>query len=788
MRFLIIFVISLMLITAGCGGGGNKAFELTPMYPEKLNQFADTLEAEAMLISGEGASGILSYPAKGTLSDGVWTFDIKSINGADLTGAYLKVEFNITTASLAGIAILRMQLDSPNGCALTASESQYDFSIDDDGDGLVNIDELISGADPKDPDTDGDGVFDGVDAFPSLSDEWSDIDSDGIGDNSDDDIDGDGLTNHDELLFGTDPRLFDTDKDGVGDGDDICPVHTDPDQNDADGDGRGDVCDDDSDGDGLSDAQEDALGTDPHKLDTDGDGLGDGTEVNLGSNPLSTDTDKDGVGDLGDSCPSIANPSQEDMDGDGAGDVCDQDRDGDLIANASDNCPDDANADQSDVDTDDSGDVCDLDADGDGISNETDNCPFVANPMQLATDADADGVNVECDLDDTDPGVKDDRSAIFVDVAHGSDNNLGTRAAPVASIASGVAKALTKGFPVLVAAGIYDVSNLLLSSGAQVFGGFANSTEKALRFASRNVRSDASGYRTQLVRADVPTTLVVANEGITINGFHIDNLATSFDPIDPSVTLEVIAGNAFIERNTINGNSSSPNSMALKVSGGSASVFRNHVYGGSFDAAGSKSTGLSIDNGGLIAAHNIIAAGSGRFATGVELSNASPVLVNNTIDGRSINNQIGSSEGLVIENASPLAVNNLIFTGIAPDQYPLVCWAGNPSAQSAFKYNVLARFPYDGAAPLVRSCDGLTYTDANFQMGLALVQFNRAFQGANPSELINNNYNLIGSGGSADGKDDGMDAKDPSSGILDEDFFGANRPQGASWDIGATEQ
>jgi len=47
---------------------------------------------------------------------------------------------------------------------------------------------------------------------------------------------------------------------------------------------------------------------------------------------------------------------------------------------------------------------------------------------------------------------------------------------------------------------------------------------------------------------------------------------------------------------------------------------------------------------------------------------------------------------------------------------------------------------------------------------------------------------LVGSGGSADGRDDGLAASDPSNGILEEDFLGLLRPQGASWDIGATEQ
>lgn len=42
----------------------------------------------------------------------------------------------------------------------------------------------------------------------------------------------------------------------------------------------------DADGDGLTDAEEEAIGTDPNNPDTDGDGFLDGEEVDCGSDPL----------------------------------------------------------------------------------------------------------------------------------------------------------------------------------------------------------------------------------------------------------------------------------------------------------------------------------------------------------------------------------------------------------------------------------------------------------------------------------------------------------------------
>jgi hypothetical protein len=91
---------------------------------------------------------------------------------------------------------------------------------------------------------------------------------------------------------------LDADGDGYNHDADNCPLVSNPGQTDMDGDGIGDACDGDIDGDGQTNAQEQALGTDPYNPDTDGDGLTDGQEVTVyGTAPLIPDTDGDGLTD-----------------------------------------------------------------------------------------------------------------------------------------------------------------------------------------------------------------------------------------------------------------------------------------------------------------------------------------------------------------------------------------------------------------------------------------------------------------------------------------------------------
>lgn len=240
-------------------------------------------------------------------------------------------------------------------------------------------------------DLDGDGV-------PNLSDNCpmdanpgqEDADGDGVGDVCEagagqGDADGDGVTNAlDNCRDIANADQADADGDGVGDVCDNCVNDANSDQADLDGDDVGDECEDDRDGDGVLDVTDNCL-----------------TESNAGQE----DGDGDGVGDACDNSPNDPNPGQDDADGDGVGDASDNcdndpnadqaDEDGDGVGDECDNCPADANADQADSNSDGEGDACEGDGDGDGIANDEDNC--IDEPNADQADGDQDGVGDACD-------------------------------------------------------------------------------------------------------------------------------------------------------------------------------------------------------------------------------------------------------------------------------------------------------------------------------------------------------------------------------------------------------
>ncbi|MBK7229086.1 MAG: OmpA family protein [Ignavibacteriales bacterium] len=189
--------------------------------------------------------------------------------------------------SLGGTLTTTYELDGFRGRTEEIWDSYFNTSVgllyvvnncktDKDNDRLLKCDEEKIGTDPENPDTDKDGLNDGVEFLTYKTDPLKfDSDDDGLNDNEE--------TNN----YNTNPLLADTDSDALSDFVEVTEYKTNP-------------LNSDSDTDELTDGEEiGSYKTNPLLADTDVDGLSDSEEIkSYKTNPLKKDTDNGSIDDL----------------------------------------------------------------------------------------------------------------------------------------------------------------------------------------------------------------------------------------------------------------------------------------------------------------------------------------------------------------------------------------------------------------------------------------------------------------------------------------------------------
>ena len=185
--------------------------------------------------------GIADYNFNYSTPLGEWAH-LTFVNDGNETRLYANCELADTNAALIDLPFTRLgaaanaDLDELQifGRALSTAEitTLCPEPVDTDGDGVFDGQDAFPNDPAETADSDGDGVGNNTDAFPNDASETLDSDGDGVGDNADvfpneptetADSDGDGVGNNADAFPNDASETLDSDGDGVGDNSDAFP-------------------------------------------------------------------------------------------------------------------------------------------------------------------------------------------------------------------------------------------------------------------------------------------------------------------------------------------------------------------------------------------------------------------------------------------------------------------------------------------------------------------------------------------------------------------------------------